>query len=76
MYSMASDTRSDFLLPDGSRWTPDGTILLEGPDDLPFVEATVRRDSMTVLTTLDEVVAAPGGVTAVGHASQLPTGAR
>ena len=61
-------TGSDLQLPDGSRWTPDGTIRLEGPDDLAFKTARIFRGSLTVGTTLDDVLAsAPGGVTAVGR---------
>lgn len=62
---VAGDT---FLLPDGSSWSPQGRIQLEGPDDLPFRSAKTYRQALTVETDSFEAVlaSADNGVTAVG----------
>lgn len=61
----AADT---FLLPDGSRWSPQGRIQLDGPDDLPFRSAKTYGQTLTVQTESFEAVlaSAASGVTAVG----------
>ena len=57
----------ELILPDGSRWVPDGPSRLEGPQDLPFTEAVARKDSLTVVTSVQALArSARDGVTAVG----------
>ena len=62
------DGGDSFLLPDGSSWSPQGPIQLEGPDDLPFRSARTYGQVLTVQTDSFEAVlaSADSGVTAVG----------